>query len=127
MSGPWYEEQSPTIEYVTKDILSLLNDLILKFPEESPQTLTDVIGIEIHNEYKKYNNFGSYRGYSIFTRHSIKKRITIHLKKRRRAMIWLRQSNKFNNWMNHVLYRPPEKNKKILRYVSVKKSFHNKL
>ena len=78
-------------------------------------------------EYKKYNNFGSYRGYSTFTRHSIKKRITIHLKKRRRAMIWLRQSKKFNNWMNHVLYRPPEKNKKILRYVSVKKSFHNKL
>jgi hypothetical protein len=49
MSGPWYEEQTPTIEYVTKDILSLLNDLILKFPEETQRTLTDVIGIEIHN------------------------------------------------------------------------------
>jgi hypothetical protein len=42
-------------------------------------------------------------------------------------MIWLRQSNKFNNWMNHVLYKPPEKNKNILRYVSVQKSFHGKL
>ena len=96
----------------------------MEFPEENEQSIKSVANNEIQKEQKYFPGFGSFRGYATNTRGSILKRIKIKLIERRSAMITLRCNININNWINHILYRPPtENNSPGLRYANIKKTF----
>ena len=78
------------------------------------------IALTIKDEYKKYNGFGSYRGfYSSSTLSTIMKDI----RNKNRALQTLSRPLKI--WMNTILYRPPDKYNNSLRYEEVKANFEN--
>ena len=85
----------------------------------------------LQHEYKKYNSFGSYRGFYSFVvpavvKESRKKNKTA----RRKALQTLKRATPFIVWINSILYKPPTM-QKSLRYEKVKANFeeqkkHNK-
>ena len=62
----------------------------------------------MQDEYKKYNSFGSYRGFYTFAEPSILK---VARRKneiaRNKALQTLKRATPFEIWMNHILYRYP--------------------
>jgi len=125
MSGPWYEEQSPSHEYVMKDIINSFtkyND-----PKVSLEIVHKIIKKCVDIEYSHYNSFGSYRGYATWAHGSILKNVKIHIDEHvlQVARETIQKNPIFINWVNHVLYRPPDENGENvgLRYDSVKKNF----
>jgi hypothetical protein len=123
MSGPWYEEQSPSYEYVMTDIKNSAN-----YPNLNEKIVHEIIKKCVDIEYSKYNSFGSYRGYATFVHGSILKNVKIHIDEYicQVAREKIQKNPILINWVNHILYRPPEDGQNTgLRYEGVKKNFQN--
>ena len=72
MSGPWYEVESPNLEYVIKDITNLTPKFKELFKSKTEEEIKKAINTSIENQLKNNNNsFGSYRGYATFARPEI--------------------------------------------------------
>lgn len=113
----WYEEQEISFEDARKSVKnSLKNEKMSHWILE--QCLQD--------EYKKYNSFGSYRGFYTFAEPSILK---VARRKneiaRNKALQILKRATPFEIWMNHILYRPPSNEQKSLRYEELKANFES--
>jgi len=108
----WYEEQDISFDYVEKIVNKNINK-----EEKIPEWIVQAC---LKDEYKKYNGFGSYRGfYSSSTLSTIMKDI----RNKNRALQTLSRPLKI--WMNTILYRPPDKYNNSLRYEEVKANFEN--
>lgn len=122
MSGPRYEEQSPTYEYVIKNIKNSTN-----YPQVPAHIVDEIIKKCVDGEYSRYNSFGSYRGYATFVHGGILKNVKIHIEKYtiQVARETIQKNPIFINWVNHILYRPPDENGEEvgLRYDDIKKNF----
>ena len=130
MSEPWYQSNSITKEYVQNDMKSTF---ILHHQRPSFLKITEIFKIidkNIDKQYKKYNGFGSLRGYATFTRNTLMLNINkdIQQKKRQLSIQKIKSSRILTIWINNILYRPPDNNGKNagLRYSTVKKSFEDK-
>ena len=114
MSGPWYEEMSPSLKYVLDDITDYFTS--------NGGSKTFIIHKCVEKEYGQYQSFGSYRGYSTFSRPGIIKNVIMH----NIALKKIKQNPNVSNWINHILYRPPSNvNKPGLRYHMLEKQFYN--
>jgi hypothetical protein len=127
MFGSYYEEQSPDHEYAMKDIKTSFESW--NYPQLTLHMVHEIIEKCVDTEYKQYNSFGSYRGYYTWSRGSILKNVKIHAEKRIRqiALEKIQQNPIFINWVNHVLYRPPDMDGQNagIRYAGVKEHFTN--
>jgi glycosylphosphatidylinositol transamidase (GPIT) subunit GPI8 len=130
MCEPWYQMNTITKEYIQND---MKNTFILYHQRPSFLKITEILKIidkNIDNEYKKYNGFGSLRGYATFTRNTLMLNINkdIEQKKRQLSIQKIKSSSILTIWINNILYRPPDNNGKYagLRYSNVKKSFEDK-
>ena len=130
MCEPWYQRNTITKEYVHND---MKNTFILHHQRPSFLKIKEILKIidkNIDIEYKKYNGFGSLRGYATFTRNTLILNINkdIQQKKRQLAIQKIKSSRILTIWINNILYRPPDNNGKYagLRYSTVKKSFKDK-
>lgn len=125
MSGPWYEEQSPDHKYVMDDIINSFTKY--NYPQVSLEIVHEIIKKCVDIEYSHYNCFGSYRGYATFGHGSILKNVKIHIEEHLRqvACETIQKNPIIINWVNHVLYRPPDESGQNagLRYDSVEKNF----
>ena len=124
MSGPWYEEQSPSYEYVMTDIKNSAN-----YPNLNEKIVHEIIKKCVDIEYNQYKSFGSYRGCDTFGHGSILKNVKIHINEhiRQVARETIRKNPILINWVNHILYRPPNEQgeNEGLRYKLVKTSFES--
>ena len=127
MEGPWYEQEEPTHEYVMKDIKNSFDSW--NYSQVDLHTVHKIIKKCVDIEYNQYKSFGSYRGYDTFGHGSIlknvKNRINEHIRQVARETI--RKNPILINWVNHVLYRPPNEQgeNEGLRYKLVKTSFES--
>ena len=128
MCEPSYQMNSITKEYVQND---MKNTFILHHHRPSFLKTTEILKIidkNIDIEYKKYNGFGSLRGYATFTRNTLMLNINKDIQqKKRHIAIQKIKSSRILTWINNILYRPPDNNGKYagLRYYTVKKSFED--
>jgi hypothetical protein len=128
-----YEEKSVTKKYVE-------NDMNCQFFINHPKPLglpkffkikeiLKIIDKNIDIEYNKYNDFGSIREYSSFTRNRLILAIIkeIEKKKRELAIEFIQNKSNILVWMNSVLYKPPDEagENEGVRYIDVKKSFED--
>ena len=76
MSGPWYETSGPNVEQVRTDILEHFKNLVCEKKhykdDEIKQYLSKHLVKIVPDER---NDFGSYRGYSCFTKPDIIKKL----------------------------------------------------
>ena len=110
MSESWYECQGPTRDYVYKDIMkhfgSELNKsskINISFKILNLGYLSLIVKEEIDKEYKKYNGFGSFRGYASFCRKSLIEEVMEKIDKNRNEKLII---NKIINFIIHHLYKP---------------------
>lgn len=123
MPGRWYEDRAPNHEYVMKDIKNSTN-----YPQLSEKIVHEFIKKCVDIEYNQHSSFGSYRGYATFCHGSILKNVKIHIGEyiRQVAREKIQKNPILINWVNHILYRPPEDGQHTgLRYEGVKKNFQN--
>ena len=124
--APVYECCGPDIEEVRRDIMHASNIMkwLKNFPTENISTVSEVGDCEIIKAGGKTLCYGSFRGYATFVRKDILNNIVSTLKKRENAIKKLNTSIVVFNWINDILYRPPNKNKSTgLRYVDIKNTF----
>ena len=110
MSGPWYECESPTKEYVYKDImkhfsynLNKSSKINISYKILNLGYLSIIVKEEIDKEYKKYSGFGSYRGYASFSRRSLIETVMEKIDKKRNEKI---ANSKIIKFILHHLYKP---------------------
>lgn len=104
----WYEEQEISFEDARKSVKnSLKNEKMSHWILE--QCLQD--------EYKKYNSFGSYRGFYTFTEPSILKVARRKNKiARNKALQTLKRATPFEIWINHYIdQRQMNKNLSVMK------------
>lgn len=71
-----------------------------------------------------YNSLGSYRGFATFELPMILKKSRRRNRDMINAMETLKRATPLKVWMNNILYRPPDKTHKTLRYNQIKQSFN---
>ena len=121
MDGPWYETSGPNRQYVYDDIFLVMKcslewKRLTKMKQKLPYIFLDIGNLSLiikdcmATEFDKYGGFGSYRGYGTFTRNNLMKAVKKKLTEdyyKKKAMTILQNSSILDNWMNHILYRPP--------------------
>ena len=126
--GPWYETSGPNRQYVYDDIFlvmkcstewKIISSMITKIPYRILDigNLSLIIKDCMATEFDRYGSFGSYRGYGAFTRNTLMKAVKKKLTEdyyKKKAMTILQNSSILDNWMNHILYRPPGSRYKLL-------------
>ena len=134
MDGPWYETTGPNRQYVYDDILLVMTCSTewkrirnmkhnVRYIFKDIANLSFIIKECMAIEFDKHGSFGSYRGYGAFTRNNLMKAAKKKLVEeyyKTKAIDILKNSIIVNNWMNHILYRPPGP-----RYKFHKNSFEN--
>ena len=125
----WYEEQEVFKEKAVKIAIETFN--------KEERMSEWIVKKCLHDEYKQYNSFGSYRGFYTFILPSVLKvaRRKNEIAKRKLALQTLRRAIPLKVWMNSILYRPPtlkqqttttttqKSSQKSLRYEKVKANF----
>ena len=106
---PRYQMTGPGLDEVIEMVKNQKNMKSVNHREKYNKLIEEVI----EEEYIKYSGFGSYIGFYTFTlpaiMNIIRKRILDNIKNKilvRR----LTQSIVLKNWVNHLLYRMPDKN-----------------
>lgn len=126
--GPWYETSGPNRQYVYDDILLVMQcslewKRLTQMKQKLPYIFLDIGNLSfiikdcMATEFDRYGSFGSYRGYGSFTRNTLMKAVKKKLTEdyyKKKAMTILQNSSILDNWMNHILYRPPGSRYKLL-------------
>jgi len=128
MSGPWYEETGPTTEEVTHNMLEAFGIPIKKIGKFKKHQVADIIKVVndvVSVEEKKYNGWGSYRGWATVSPDLIEK-ISVKLNQLTEAR---NKINKFimnSDWVMDMLYRPPTETRPAGRmYKLAESSFYS--
>ena len=116
----FYEIQGPSKEYAIRDIKETFKDK--KIPDF-------VIETNVQHEIDKYGGLGSFRGYCSSTKDSIIKNIEKDILFIKKNIQIIEKNIYFQNWMNHILYRPPDYSNtfKVLRYYDVLQDFDSRI
>lgn len=105
----WYEQAEPSYDQVFDVVNKILNKTtIINIDGKYDEILKQSIDIE----YAKYNSFGSWRGFYTFTLSSIMKLVREKLLeeiKKKMARRKIANSTIMKLWVNHILYRLPDK------------------
>ena len=121
----WYEQTQPSHDEVFDVVNKNLNKTITinidgKYDEILKQS--------IDTEYSKYNSFGSWRGFYTFTLSNIMKIVREKLLeeiKKKVARRTIANSTIMKLWVNHILYRLPDKETGEKRGLRVDKCEHH--
>lgn len=105
----WYEQDEPSYDEVFDVVNKKLNKTTtINIDGKYDEILKQSINIE----YAKYNSFGSWRGFYTFTLSSIMKIVREKLLeeiKKKMARRTIANSTIMKVWVNHILYRLPDK------------------
>ena len=101
--GPWYEQNGPTED----EAFNLIKTHHLIKNKYVPEW---IIRSGISDEIVAFGGLGSWRGFHSFTLSSIVESCVIwHETRYKPAIKKIAESNSINNWVNHILYRCPDK------------------
>tara|TARA_Y100001970_G_C14259451_1_gene878602 strand:- start:3049 stop:3435 length:387 start_codon:yes stop_codon:yes gene_type:complete len=120
MEGPYYETEGPNREYVYLDIMlhfkNKLNDKNISYSVMNLGYLSLLIKEKMAEEFDHFGGFGSYRGYSTFTRRTIIENIMDKIKTRKIAIAYHKLCNSriMHVLKDSVLYKPGTKRVKKL-------------
>lgn len=130
-AGPWYHNVVADKDYIYKDVRCVIKfsnewKTLMKISQRLPYLILD-IGF-LHSSINKCivpyegSGFCSIRGYASSIRNDLIKNVkdTIIAYTKVKALRVLSNSNIFQNWRNHVLYRPNS-----IRYALLKKEFES--
>ena len=114
-----YENHGPSKEDAIKDAKKTFKNK--KVPDF-------VIEKNVQFEINRYGGLGSFRGYCTYTRKSIENNINKDMLIIEEKIKIIEQNMYFQMWMNHILYRCPDKSHKfkVLRYEDASKDFNSR-
>ena len=129
MNEPWYQAQGPNTEEVRNQLLEIYISPNGKYNLVSLTAIKKVINDVMSVEEKKYNGWGSYRGYYTSTHHNLIKEINRKLQ----PFIEKFARNKINHfiinssWVQDMLYRPATKTKPAGRMYNAVETHFNRM
>ena len=127
MAEPWYQTQGPDREHVYKDIMNYFKEKYMYTKNFGYNImnygyLSLMVKEKISEEFDKYGGFGSYRGYSTFTRRTFIECLIEKLETRKLEIAYkiLCNSRALHVLMNSVIYKPNTK-----RVKKIESDFNN--